>query len=147
MKIILFILVGLVAVVVFLAVRRPWVSGVVAVREFVSMTCEKGDIALTLHADHRFALVLKQWDSKTNTHTGEDRLEGHWSEEGDGLLLTARDYSLNYKGETTTFTIGTKTATVGGYVWVASTRETPFDSYPLVEKERIDAALLEAAQK
>lgn len=148
MKITLIILgIGFAAVVVFLAIRRPWDSTAIPVRGFVSMTCEKGDITLTLDADHRFSLSLKHWDPKTNTHTGEDRLAGQWREDGDILLLKAQENQLTYKRETTTFIIGTRTATVAGYAWVASTKMTPFDSYPLVEKERTDAALLEAAKK
>lgn len=111
------------------------------------MTCEKGDITLILQSDKSFTLVLKHWDSKSNQHTREDQISGSWEKQGDQLTLTTSDSVLTYKPETNTFTIGDSMLSVGGYGWVSSTKPTPFDTYPLVEKEKTDAFLLKATKE
>ncbi len=115
-------------------------------QQFVSMTCEKGDITLTLEIDNSFTLVLKHWDSKSNQHTHEDRTSGLWEKRGDQLILTATDSVLTYKPDSSSFTIGSASVSVEGYGWISSTKGTPFDTYSLVEKEKIDAFLLKAEE-
>jgi hypothetical protein len=118
-----------------------------SIREYVSMTCEKGDITLSLSSRYRFTIVLRHWDAKQNTHTGEDRLTGNWSMKGKNLVLKAPESELTYKPEKNSFTIGVKTITVDGYAWVSSTKKTPFDSFSLVDKIETDKFLLGATKK
>ena len=148
MRILIIVTVVVVAVCVGLAgCRRKPSTSAQSPLQFVSMTCEKGDITLSLQSGQVFTLVLKHWDAQTNQHTHEDRTSGSWEKKDNQLILTSPESVLIYKPETNTFTIGGSSVSVDGYGWVSGTKGTPFDTYSLVEKEKTDAFLVKASKE
>ncbi len=130
-----------------LVINKESNSGSASVREYVSVTCEKGDITLSLASKNRFIIILRYWDATSNSHTGENRITGKWIMNGNNLVLKAPKFQVTYKPGKNTFTIGANTITVDGYTWISSTKKTPFDSYTLVEKTKIDKFLPDATKK
>ena len=146
MKILIISITILIVSVIFYGLRQKSSSSNPLTRQFVSMTCEKGDITLSTNSDGSFTLVLKYCDPKTNQRTHEDLISGSWEKQDDVLVLKTFDSELTYKPATNSFTIGNSSTSIEGYDWISSTKESPFDTYSLVEKQKTDAFLLNASK-
>jgi hypothetical protein len=146
MKILIIIITILIVSVIFFGLRQKQGSSKPSVQQFVSMTCEKGDITLSINSDGDFTMVLKYWDPKTNQHTHEDLTSGSWEKKEGLLVLKTSDSELTYKPSTNSFKIGNSSTSIEGYDWISSIKKTPFDTYSLVEKQKTDAFLLNASE-
>ena len=66
--------------------------------QYVSMSCQTGDITLTLNSDNTFDLTILFWDNKTNSHNGSETIKGTWTKDQNKLALkTADNKNINYE--------------------------------------------------
>jgi hypothetical protein len=116
-------------------------------QKFVSVDCDKGDITLTLCPGGHFVLVLDYWDENSLEHTHKDSIFGQWIKIDSLLILKSAASELRYLTVTDKTTIDSTTIELNGYSWFSSTPATPFDTYLLDEKEKLEKFLLEKAKK
>ena len=71
------------------------------------MTCQTGDITLTLNPDNTFDLTILFWDNDTKSHKGSESVKGTWTKNQKDLVLkTSDNKNINYALTTTNMKIG-----------------------------------------
>ena len=75
--------------------------------QYVSMSCQTGDITLTLNPDNTFDLTILFWDNNTKSHKGSESIKGTWTKNQKDLVLkTSDNKNINYALTTTNMKIG-----------------------------------------
>lgn len=116
--------------------------------QYVSMTCQTGDITLTLNPDKTFNLIILFWDSKTNQHTGQETLKGNWIKDKKRLtLITSDNNKIIYDSKTTNMKIGNNEINAMTYGFISNDKDFFGTSFDLLEKEQTDKFLLEATKQ
>jgi len=108
--------------------------------EYVSLTCEKGDITLSLDGGDFFKMIILWWDSKTGKHTGKDSISGKWRKHGKDLELKASDGNvIKYSMTTTKMNIKDKEVVCPTYGFRSNSKEFFGTSYDLLERKQADS--------
>ncbi|MCI0526520.1 MAG: hypothetical protein L0Y56_03580 [Nitrospira sp.] len=117
--------------------------------EYVSIDCPKGDISLKLLDNSRFHLELKYWNEKDHRHTHSDSMSGSWRYQNGELLLKAdkSKAEIIYRRDKISMSVGSKSASIDGFVWENSSQETFADTFALVKRNAVDRLFLSEVPK
>jgi hypothetical protein len=111
------------------------------------MSCQTGDITLTLNPDNSFDLTIQFWDDKTKSHNGSETIKGSWTKDQNKLALkTSDDKHINYELTKTNMKIGDLEINSVTYGFKSSDKEFFGSDIDLLEREQTDNFLRDAAK-
>lgn len=117
------------------------------VEQYVSMTCQTGDITMTLNTNKTFDLTILFWDNKIKTHTGQETLKGRWTKDDKRLILiTSENNKIIYELKTTNMKIGNNEINAMTYGFISNDKAFFGTSFDLLEKGQTDKFLLDASK-
>ena len=115
--------------------------------QYVSMTCQSGDITLTLNHNNTFVLTILFWDNDTKSHKGSESIIGTWTKNQKDLLLkTSDDKNIYYTLTTTAMKIGDMEISCLTYGFKCADINFFGSNIDLQEKEKTDNFLRRATK-